>query len=239
MPDIAQRLNEVEVSNDRLNQSDMKLSSGSQGQLTRIASYQAQRPVAARNGKRVNLALTAYESKSTDGTGVQTINLTHDLVESGATAEDLVIYDDSGNRDQPVSIDYAGDSFDYDDGGAATTIHVFYAAGDQARLVIRKVAPGGTQDDLLTTDVGLLHKRDQQKQGVTFEFMRSILEGVIPTDWTLEVYVDAPYVTRWEAETGDGTTVTAANALLSIPVRRSAEEIEELGRAARHDIAER
>jgi hypothetical protein len=52
---------------------------------------------------------------------------------------------------------------------------------------------------------------------------------------TLEVKVDAPYVTRFEDPDGDGATAT--NALLAIPVSKAASPVAGLNRLVRNQMA--
>jgi len=233
---VRKRLNEVDTRNDRLPLSAFDTFAGSQGSITRVASHKVELPIAVRQAVRTGVAPMAYESFTTDGNSDQdTFTLSHDIVQSEATSQNIVVYE--GTSEESVdSVDYANDSFDYTDQGTGNDLHVFYAAGDQARLVFRVVGPNGVEKDLLELDAGLMHRRDAMEDPITFEFARA-LEGVVPSNFRLEQYIDAPYTAKYDHDTGSGT-VDASNAILSVPVRRAESKIDGLGRAVRHDIAE-
>lgn len=226
---------------DLLATSQFDVYPGANGARTKVAELQAGRPLAIENGKRVDLALMAYEEFTTDGTGAntETFSLSHDLVQSGATSDDIVIFE-GGSKVQPDSVDYAADSFDYTDDGTNNTLGVFYASGKQALIEVQKSAPNGTHEVLWTGDMSLLHARDHEQDPVTFEFDQSFLQSVIPKDWSLELYVNAPYVTRFEKDIdSDGNPESASNALVSIPVFGGSSQVPGLKQATRTDSARR
>lgn len=223
---------------DHLSKSEFGVSPGSNGSRTKVAELQAGRPYAIENGKRVDLAFMAYEEKTAAGGAPETFNLAHDLVESGATSDDVVVFV-NGSEVEPAAVDYAADTVDVAT-NADDTVGFFYASGKQARIELQKTAPNGTHEVLWTGDVSLLHARNHNKDPVTFELNQSFLQSVIPKDWKLELYVDAPYVTRFEKDVdGDGTPEKASNALLSIPVFGGSSEVDGLGAATRTDTARR
>lgn len=219
---------------------NLTLSSGTPGERSLVASTQVKRAHTLVQDGILDLAPVAYETFSTDGSGTQqTFNLAHDLVESGATDQDLVLYA-NGSPADPDSVSYSGDSFDYTDGGAVEDLGVYYAAGDQANIEIRKEAPNGTHETLFSGDVGLMHMRDNAKDPVTFDLSLSKWQRFLPTNWRLEVYINAPYEVAWSKDSnGDGNDDPATNAILGIPHYQSSSTIEGLGEVARTDAARR
>jgi hypothetical protein len=179
----------------------------------------------------------AYEEFTADGGAPETLNLSHNPIESGATSDNIVVY--VGDSEvQPAAVDYSADTVDVDT-TAGDTVGVFYASGKQARVEIQKTAPNGTHETLWSGDVKLIHLRNHSKDPITFELTASFWESVIPTDWTLEVYVNAPYVARFAKDVGgDDTEERATNALLSIPYLGGTGEIAGLSRQVRLDAAE-
>ena len=222
---------------ETFNVADFETFPGSNGRRTKVAEFQTDRPLAIRNGAPVSLAIMAYEEFTADGGSPETFNLSHNLVESGATSDDLtVIVGDS--EVAADTVDYAGDTVDVET-NAGDTVGVFYASGKQARVELQKTAPNGTHETLWTGDLKLLHLRDHAKDPVQLSLTSSYWESVIPTDWNLEVYVDAPYVARFEKDVGgDGNAERATNALLSIPYLGGRGEIEGLSETVRIDAAQ-
>lgn len=216
------------------------LSAGTPGERSLVASYKAKRAHTLKQGGIMDLAPVAYETFTTDGSGTQqTFNLSNDLVESGATDVDLVLYA-NGSRVSPDAVNYSGDSFDYTDGGAAEDLAVYYAAGDQAVITIRKESPSGVHEELWTGDVGLIHRRDNAQDPITLGLNLSVWQRYIPTNWSLEVYINAPYTVAWAKDSNnDGSEDPATNALLSVPHFRSSSSIEGLDAVVRADAAQR
>lgn len=222
---VLKALNQVPSAKQRLSAGDLDLEDNVPNERSLIASYKPDRPIALRETE-YDLHLVAYEEITTDGTAdnTETFNLSHDLHDADAVATDLLLYKGS-NLVQPDSVDYANDSFDFTDSGTASTLHVYYVVADQARVEIQKASPKGTVEQITERDAGLINRREQTRDPLAFDFDHP-LEGVIPADWRLEIYVDAPYQITWEDDT-DGTT--ADNALVSFPINRTDQEIEGLG----------
>jgi len=236
MPDmdaVRRRIHEVPVNNQRLTVSDFTLSANSQGQLTKIAEYKAERPFSIRQGIPFDLHLVAYESKTTDGTGgnTETFSLSYNLVDAASVATDLLLVDD-GTVVEPDSIDYANDEFDYTDADTGSDLDVFYLAEDQALVQFRQVAPKNITRTISEKDAGLANIREQTKDPLTFDF-DDLSEALIPTDWRLEVYLNAPYTHKFE---NDATGATADNMLLDIPIAKANEEIDNLGWAIKEQL---
>ncbi len=223
---------------DQFGVSDFDVSAGSPGSRTKVAEFQANRPLALRNNFPVDIALMAYEEFTADGASPETFDLSHDLVESGATSQNVVVYVND-TEVQPESVDYDADTIDVET-EADETVGVFYASGKQARVEVQKQAPNGTSETLWSGDVKLLHLRDHNKDPVTFSLDASFWESIIPIDWKLQVYVNAPYVARFEKDVGgDGEEERATNALLGLPFIGGRSRIDGLGKRVRVDSAER
>jgi len=225
---VAQYLVQVPTSTNRLQTSDFDVFDGVAGERTLIASYQFDRAVALKDGATFDLDLVAYESVATDSSAgnQETVTLSHDLVESDSIPDDVVVYEGSSVL-AVDSVDYAADQITVTPANADSTLHVFYASGAQAVVEVEKTSPGGVSERLEEADVGLVNQRDQSKTPLRFDFEHP-LQGVIPQDWTLDVYVNAPYVIAWSAAGGDAVPT---NQLASIPLERSeqvlSEEIED------------
>jgi len=222
---VVRALAEVPSRPQELSQDDLTLHDNTPGERSLIAEYKARRPFGLRQDAVFDLNLIAYESFSTDGSAgnTETFNLGHDLVDAVAVADDFVLYE-GPNEVQPDSVDYSADSFDYTDDGTNNTLHAFYVSSDQAHVEIEKHAPSNHYAGLDERDAGLVNLRDQGRDPLSFDF-GDPLGGVVPTDWRVEVYVNAPYQITWSKEGGDATP---RNALITFPIRRSEQEIERL-----------
>jgi hypothetical protein len=237
---VLRRLQNAPADRKTLTAADFDRSLGTSGSRSLLAEFQAERAIAVRAGKPFDLSVVATETFSTDGSGTQqTFNLSHDLIDSDAVGTTFLLY--SGNTVASAdSVDYAGDSFDYTDGGSVEDLTVYYTAGDQARLEIQKVAPNGTPAPLWSEDVGMVHRRDQAKDPLEFDFSDPF-EAVVPTDFTIEVYVDAPYTATLVGQDGDGgnDVEPATNALLDVPIIGAPGKIAGAGEVVRRKMAER
>jgi len=228
-------LESVDTDEGALTKADFDTSAGTADQRSEVASYKTNRPLAVDQDRVFDLSLVAYETFTTDGTAdnTETFNLSNDLVDSNAIGNSLVLYDD-GAEVAPDSVDYGNDSFDYTDSGTGSELEVYYAAGEQARLEIQKVAPNGTPETLFTADLGMIHRRDFGKNPLRFDLDLSPFQPILPKNFELEVYVDAPYTVAFT----EGDT-TATNALFDIPTLGAPSEIEGLASVVRSDMAER
>lgn len=226
---------------DQFTVRDFTTSPGSNGKRTSVAEFQTNRPLAIRNGFPVDLAIMAYEEQTADGTAgdQETFTLSHNPIQSGATSDNLVVYE--GDTELAVdSVDFDADTVTVTPANAGSTIGFFYASGDQARVEIHKEAPNGTHEPLWSGDLKLLHMRDHEKDPVSFNFTQSYWQSILPTDWTLKVYVNAPYIARFGKDVGgDGAEERATNALLGIPFAGGTGEIEGLSQTVRLDAANR
>jgi len=232
--EVLNRLRSVQTSNQWIRTSDWDQSQNTTGELSKIAEFQADQPIAVRGGVAADVHLVAYEQFTTDGTAdnQETFNLSHDIVDAVSVADDFVLYE-GGSAVDAGSVNYANNSFDYTDDGTNNTLHAYYVVGEQALLQFRKTAPKSHWDVLKELDSGIVNLREQTRDPVTFDF-RDPFDPVIPTDWRLEVYLDASYPVQWADDTD--SEATADNLMLDVPIRRSAEEIPGLADAVTQAI---
>ncbi len=239
---ILNELREADTYTDQFTRADFDLSAGVAGSKEMVAEAQVRRPHALVEGVPVDVAIMAYEEFTADGNAgnSETLTLSHDPVDSAATPEPIVVYEDD-ERLRIDERDYENDTITVTPANADSTLGVFYASGEQARVAVQKTAPAAkAQETLWSGDAGLIHLRDTAREPITLEFNSSPLQGVIPTDWRLQVYVDAPYTARFAKDVGgDGTDEQATNALLDFQYRATKDEIEGLKTAVAQDSAGR
>ncbi|GAB7094085.1 hypothetical protein JCM30237_12370 [Halolamina litorea] len=239
---ILKELREADTYSDHFSRADFDQFAGVAGSNELVAETQVRRPHALAEGVPVDVAIMAYEEFTADGTAgnSETLNLSHDPVESTATAEPIVVYEDD-SRLAIDSRDYENDTVTVTPANADSTLGVFYASGEQARVAVQKTAPAAkAQETLWSGDTGLIHLRDTAREPITLEFGSSPLQAVIPTDWRLQVYVDAPYTARFAKDIGgDGNEEVASNSLLGFQYRATRDEIEGLKTAVAQDSAGR
>jgi hypothetical protein len=238
---VLDRIKSVPTDDGTLTRRDFDFSTGTPNSRTEIASYQTDRPIAIRHQDPFDLSVLAVEEFTTDGTGgnTETFNLSNDIIDSSVVGDNLVLFE--GNSEvQPDAVDLGADSFDYTDDGTGNTLTAFYAAGDQALVSIQKVAPNGTPEELFSGDIGQIHRRDQNERPLTMDLQQSPFQAVIPTDYTIEVNVDAPYTAAFKADPDDdGTEVVASNGLVDVPFAGAPSSIPELSDVVRNDMARR
>jgi hypothetical protein len=183
------------------------------------------------------LALPAYEQFSTVGDGsTQTFNLANDIVDS-PYVEALSLWSD-GARVAADSIDFAGDAFDYSDGGAVEELDAFYICGDAATLEIRKEAPASnanSSQQLYRNNIGRIHRTDLAEQPEYLQVDKTDLQPFIASDWDLTAYLNAPYTVRWDDDADRGAEPD--NALLDLPAYRGQATVAGLGGVIQQDIA--
>lgn len=230
--EAVQRLRNTPSSSQRLTKSDFEYLTDTANQRTKIAEYSVDQPIAFVE-RGIRLVLTVHESFTTDGSGgnTETFNLSADLIETVNTS-DLVVFAD-GDRVRPDSVDADADSFDYTDSGTASDLDVFYVARDPVQIEVEKSSPSaqGNVTEVVFDDVtSMLHERDQNQDPPVPDF-DTALGPVVPKDWTVDIYADGPVAQAFEAN-----GVEAVNAVLSMPIRRSAESIEGLSNAVKQDI---
>lgn len=239
--DALDRLENTPATRDRLTKADFTFYTGTANDRSKIADFKLNRLVAVREGVSFDLSITAVETFTTDGTAsnTETFNLSNDIVDSEAVADSLILYE--GNSEVSAdSVDYANNTFDYTDDGTANTLTAFYTSGDQARVEVEKASPNGVSETLFAGDVGTIHRRDQNRDPLTFDFNLGPLQPVAPGDFTIEVYVDAPYQAAFTYDaTGDSTNTPATNSLLDIPIKGARGPVSGVAKAVRMEAAER
>ncbi|MGB9987315.1 hypothetical protein [Salarchaeum japonicum] len=215
------QLEQVPTAHNTLSASDFETADVVAGERTKVASHQFNRPVAVKDDETYNIDLIAHERRTSDGTtGTQEqFTLSHNLIESPSIPVDVVAFE-GGSRLTVDSVDYDADTVSVTPANANSDIDIFYVSGDQAHLEIRKTAPNGTFETIDESDIGLANRRNQNKTPLRFDFDHP-LQGVIPTDWSLDIYVDGPYEVVWSMDNG----ASATNQLVSIPIERSEREI--------------
>ena len=237
MKQMMQALASVPATEQRLRRSDFDLSNAAANQRSKIAEYEAEVPLFIRE-EPMRLMFTTVESFQTDGSGAeQTFNLSNDLLDTDNTT-DLVLYE-NGERVQPDSIDYSGDSFTYTGPGTVEDVHAHYVFRDPVQITVEKHAPAGqgnVSEVVYDDATSVLHERNQNKEPPTPSFARSPLQGIVPQKWTVEVYAEGPVPVEFTEDT-DGTE--AANAILRMPVNRAQKNVKGLGRAVKQDIVNR
>lgn len=234
------RFQQLNLTPSKLRRADFDLTNDTASERTEIAAFQAPYPLALRESN-MRLAFTYHEGFTTNGTGSQTISLANDIIDTPNT-NPFVVYTDQGSgtwtRTTATSIDYANDSFDYDDGGSAEELEVFYVVSNPVRIEIWKEKPGSTGNvgEMVYDDyTGDLHARDQNEMAPRMSFNKSQLQPVVPRDWYVRVYADGSTAFSWN----DGQGNDAINALLQVPVMQAPRDVSGLSRAVTQDIGAR
>ncbi len=238
---VRQRVRAASPHRDTFTKADFDLSTGVPDSQEVVAELQVKRPHVLQSFEEVDLAVMAYEEFTANGTGgdQETFNLSHDLVESGATDQPVLVYEGDSHL-ATDSIDYDADTVTVTPANADSTIGIYYSAGDQAQLTVQKVAPNGTTEKLHTADLGLVHLRNHAKDPMDFDLTDSFWTPYLAKDWKLQVVLEAPYTARWAKDIGgDGNDETATNALVSIPYKSTQTNIDGLGAVLRTDAARR
>lgn len=178
---------------------------------------------------RFPVAIPAYENPTTtDATAdnTETVSLSHSVIQSPVT-EDVIVYLDGTYYGEPDAVDYANDTIDISDPGTGSAVHVWYISDEAATLEIGKETPSAktsAKQELYSTPLNLVHQTNQAEQPEYFTFAESRpFEPFIADDMTLNVYVNAPYEVRFEAE---GGAATPDNMLLNIPVEKGKGTVE-------------
>lgn len=219
-------MQETPGDNRTFTKSDFDLSPNDTGSRSLVASHKAIRPLVVREGVSWDAHIPAYQSETTDGTAGndETVTLDHNLIDADGVADDVVVYQTGTDVTSDVTVDYAANEFTLANTNADAQLDIWYISDEQARLEIRKTAPANFYADLAERDAGMLNLRDQSRDPLTFGFADPF-GGAVPTDWKVEVYIDAPYPVRWE---GQANGATPRNALVSVPIHRKRAELEPL-----------
>jgi hypothetical protein len=235
-----QRLRETPGKVKQLDRKTMTLTDATAGERSLVASYKARGvPFAIRDGAAARLAFVTAEEFTTNTTAddAETFSLSYNLVDTVNT-QNLILYD-SGTRVQPDSVDVAANEFTYTNpDAAADTLHAFYVARDPGAVTIEKVAPKTASQLSETLDEDTtsgLADRNQNKDPVKFEFHKP-LEGVVPANWELRIYVDAPAPVRWDDSslaTSNGDVATSA--IIELPIVQFEQTVPGLAEAVKRD----
>lgn len=233
-------LQQVPASSTHLERDEFELTNGAPNKRTKIAEYEAEAPMFLRPDAPMRLAFATVEQFQTPGDGSQTTyDLQHNLLDTPNTVP-LVLFE-NGNRVQPDSVDYDGDSVTYTGPGSTEYLHAVYVPRDPARLEIERQAPRaqGSVSSVPYDDVtSLLHERDQNSEPPTVD-ADSLLDLVVPRKWTLQVYAKGPVGFEWDdSDTSNPQGVTATNALLKVPVRKASTDVDGLAQAVKRHIIE-
>jgi len=217
-----------------LEPADWTQKSNTTGELSTIAEYKANVPFMVRQDRSVDFHVVAYEefTNSTGANDQTTYNLAHNIIDADGVAVDLVLYQ-GGTAVSEDSIDYGADSFDYTDDGSGDPLDAYYVVADKARTVFRRQAPRNKHSDMMELDAGFANRRDQREDPLTFDFAHPV-EAIVPTDWKLQVKLDASYSVQWQ----DGTraNATADNLYLSVPIQQANSPVEGLAGAVGRTI---
>lgn len=238
-----QALIETPASQQYLKKGDFDLTNAVANTRSKIASYEAELPLAFREAP-MRLMFIVVEEFTTDTTGgnAETFTLSNDIIESANTT-DLVLYDE-GVRVQPDSVDYGANTFTYTNpDAAADSLDAFYVARDPVQIEIEKSAPKAQNNvsAVVYDDVSsLLHERDQNKEPPAMDFQgESSLSPVVPRKWSVDIYAEGATAFAWDdSGTATNNGATAVNAVISIPIRRAKSDVENLGRAVAQDVVE-
>jgi len=241
MSDLMQRLQQTPATNQRLKKDEFDLTDGTANQRSLIAEYQVPSPTVLRRNTPIRFAVTTVEQFQTDGTGsAQTFSLSNDVIETPNTAS--VVLFEAGTRVQPDSVDYSADEITYTGPGSSEYLHAAYVARDPAQIEIQRQAPksqGSISDVVFDDPTSLLHVRDQNEDPPTFDG-RNALDFTIPKNWKLQIYADGPYPVQWDdSDEANSQGTVATNAIVSLPVRRAASDVEGLSRATKRHIIEK
>jgi len=236
---IIQALRQTPSEGQRLRKDDFDLSNGQSGQRSRIATFEAESPLALRRDAPMRLMFIEVEEFTTDGTAdnTETFNLSNNLIETVNTT-DLVLYND-GERVQPDAVDYGAESFDYTDAETGSTLHAYYVCRDPVKVEIERRAPraqGAVQDVVFDDVTSILHERNQNKEPPQFDFDHP-LDSIVPRKWYVDVYAEGPVGFDWDDDgTNNPQDTEATNALLSLPVNRAKQDVPGLAQAVREHI---
>ncbi len=245
MPDIPSNVTQAleETGRDRRNigPDAFDWSANSQGQRSRVARLRADtahKLLGKQNDRAVELALPAYESLGpTNGTAddEETFSVSHGVRDCPNT-QNVVVWLDGDYYGTPDNDDVVdtGD-ITVTDPGTDSTVHVFYIPDKAGTLEVEKAIDGSTSSskNLKTVSVKNIHRKNLSEQPEFFEFTDSgdPLEPFVAADMTLDVYVDVPYVTRYEDPDGDGAVAT--NALLNFTAMQGRDVVPGLKSAVK------
>lgn len=240
MQQAAAALAQVPATEQQLKRGDFTLTNGTANARTKVASFRAESPIAFREDA-VRMMFVTVEQFQTNATAgdTETFNLSNDIIPTSNTT-DFVLFE-GGNRVQPDSVDYAGNSFNYTDNGTGNYLHAYYVFGDPVKVEVVKQAPksqGRVEETVYDDVTSILHERNQHKEPPRMDFStRSPLAPVVPRKWTVDIYADGPLPIEWDdANEANPQNTTAVNAVVSLPVNRAQRDVPNLAQAVKQDI---
>lgn len=234
LSNLRKKVAEVDGKKTVLRTQDFDFSENTTDEKSEVARIQAPRDLQIRNG-RFPVVIPAYETFSTDGSAdnSETFSLSHDL-EDSENGVSIVVYDDGSLVSQSdLTVDYSADSFDYSSPNTNSTLDVYYVAKDPARIEIYKEAPksgGNVEEKIYEGDLNLIHQTDQNRDPEKFYLNNKPFEAVVPENFNIVVYVDAPYTIAY-SESTRGTK--AINRKHKIPIEQFNRSIDGLGKAVK------
>lgn len=197
-------------------------SANGMGKRSRVARLRADTPhklLGKQADRPLEIALPAYEGLGpTDGNAgdAETFTVSHGIRDCPNT-QNVVVWLDGDYYGTPDSVDLSTGDITVTDSGTNSTVHVFYIPDKAGTLEVEKAIEGSTSTSktLKTVSVKNIHRKNLSEQPEYFEFNDGgdPLEEWVASDMTLDVYVNVPYVARFEDPDGDGAVAT--NALLS------------------------
>lgn len=232
--EVIQKLASVPAAAQRLRKEDFDLSNATSNQRSLIGEYEVETPVFVRE-EPMRLMFVTTETFTTDGTAgnTETFNLSYNLISTVNTA-DLVLYE-GNQRVQPDAVDADADTFDYTDDGTGNDLHAHYVFREPVEITIEKSAPsaqGNVSQPIYDDPTPILHERDQNQEPPEPEF-ETPLEGIVPRNWTIEIYAEGPLPVEYEDPDGN----TASNAIIRVPINRAKKDVKGLGQVVKQDIA--
>jgi len=213
-------------------------SMGSRSRVARLRADVAHKLLGRESERSLELALPAYEGLGpTDGNAgdQETFTVSHGILDCPNT-QNVVVWLDGDYYGTPDAVN--GSDIDVTDPGTDSTVHVFYIPEKAGTVEIEKAIDGSTSTtkNLKTASVKNIHRKNFSEQPEFFEFRdaEDPLEPFVAADMTLDVYVDVPYVVRFEDPDGDGAGAT--NSLLSFSAMQGRDTVAGLKSAVKDSM---
>jgi len=194
-------------------------SMGKRSRIARLRADVAHKLLGRESDESIEIALPAYENLgTTNGTAddQETFTVSHGLIDCPNT-QTVVVWLDGDYYGVPDSVDLSTGDITVTDSGTNSTVHAFYIPNKAGTIVIEKAVDGSTSTSktLKTVSAKTVHRKNLSEEPEYFEFSDASdsLEAFVAGDMTLDVYLNVPYVCRFEDPDGDGATAT--NGLLN------------------------
>ncbi|MWG32973.1 hypothetical protein [Halomarina oriensis] len=240
---VQQALAEMPRTPDELSPSAFdSFETGIPNTMAAIANLTADAVLSLRDGA-VKVAVPAYQQYTSNATqnDTETIDLDHSIAEC-PDSQDVVVWRSSNNGvayyGSPDAVDYQNGTVDVTDPGATNDIHVFYLSRAPATVELVKVSTDGrtTSRPLYESNVGLLHRRNQNEQPDSIALGDS-WRRFVATDMELQVRIDAPYTAALAVtDEASGEQVTATNALLQFDVTNGSGTVPGLAQVVKDSM---